>query len=229
MKIKAAIKLLLSKDIKLTKSEYDRIFDKYRNYTMIEQSAYLDNLLLADSIKNLKGDIVECGVWRGGMIAGIAELLGSDRKYHLFDSFEGLPEAKDIDGKLALDYQKNTESERYFDNCKAEIHYANEAMQMAGVNFSCYKGWFENTIPSNKTIENIALLRLDGDWYESTYICLEHFYDKVVPGGIIIIDDYLTWDGCSKAVHDFLSKRKSSSKIRFSPIGVVNISKQENS
>jgi O-methyltransferase len=60
----------------------------------------------------------------------------------------------------------------------------------------------------------IALLRLDGDWYESTMACLDALYDRVVPGGLVIIDDYYTWDGCARAVHDFLSRRGVSARIR---------------
>jgi hypothetical protein len=62
--------------------------------------------------------------------------------------------------------------------------------------------------------EKIAILRLDGDWYESTMTCLAHLYDKVNPGGLIILDDYYMWDGCSKALHDFMSERKLDVKIR---------------
>ena len=60
----------------------------------------------------------------------------------------------------------------------------------------------------------IAVLRLDGDWYGSTMTCLEHLFDKVLPGGIVLMDDYYAWEGCSKAVHDFLSARSATEQIR---------------
>src|SRR5277367_3008793 len=74
------------------------IYRKYRNYTMIPEDSYIRNLKIAKRLKAIPGNIVECGVWRGGMIAGIAEVLGPSREYVLLDSFQGLPPAKEIDG-----------------------------------------------------------------------------------------------------------------------------------
>jgi len=181
---------------------------------MVSPKEYIECLSLVSQFKKIDGCVIECGVWRGGMSAGIADVLGKDRKYYLFDSFEGLPEAKEIDGKSAIDWQKDVKSPGYYDNCKAEMNWAENAMKMSGAkNFELVKGWFNETIPSYKLNEPIAILRLDGDWYESTMTCLEGFFDKVVKGGVIIIDDYYVWDGCAKALHDFLSKHQKSERI----------------
>lgn len=201
------------------------LFEKYRSFTMINEASYLANLQIARKSSKIQGDVVECGVWRGGMIAGIAELLGKEKKYHLYDSFEGLPEAKEIDGKGAIDWQKNTAGDYYFDNCKAEIEFAEKAMNLSGAPFACYKGWFCDTLPSN-TLSQISLLRLDGDWYDSTMDCLKHLFPKVVKGGVVLIDDYHTWDGCSRAVHDYLSSIQSTSRIS-SHKGVAYIIKND--
>jgi hypothetical protein len=76
------------------------------------------------------------------------------------------------------------------------------------------KGWFQKTLPLAKSeVGAIALLRLDGDWYESTMVCLENLYDNVVPGGYVVIDDYGRWEGCRKAVDEFLAKRGLSVKL----------------
>jgi O-methyltransferase len=191
------------------------IFNKFSDFTMIPSGIYMENILLAKQAKNIQGAIVECGVWRGGMSAGIASVLGTDRDYYLYDSYEGLPDAGKHDGQDAIDYQKNTDSENYFDNCTAEISFAQEAMKKAGVsNAKFIKGWFKDTVPHHTPSEKIALLRLDGDWYDSTMECLLHLYDHIVEGGLIILDDYYTWDGCTRAVHDFLSKRNLPSRIR---------------
>jgi O-methyltransferase len=64
-------------------------------------------------------------------------------------------------------------------------------------------------------------LRLDADWYKSTIECLNALYDSISSGGIIIIDDYYTWDGCTKAIHDFLSTRQLNLKIRQTRFGGV--------
>ena len=131
---------------------------------MVSEELYLDNLRLASRVVNVPGDIVECGVWRGGMVAGIAELLGSHRRYWLFDSFEGLPAAREIDGIAAIEWQNNPKGEFYYENCRAEQRYAQQAMQMATSGpVEIIAGWFENTVGS-ANLAKIALLRLDGDW-----------------------------------------------------------------
>jgi O-methyltransferase len=191
------------------------VYEKYKAYTMIDRSSYLTNLGLAREAGKVSGCVVECGVWRGGMSAGIAEVLGPSRDYYLFDSFEGLPPAKEgVDGSSAIKYQAEKTSPYYHDNCRAEIEYATTAMKMSGAtSLQLVKGWFENTVPTFVLDQPIALLRLDGDWYESTMTCLEHFAPRVAPGGLIVIDDYLVWDGCARAVHDYLSKHSLPHRI----------------
>jgi hypothetical protein len=209
------------------KKKYKKIFDKYRDYTMIHEGLYHENLrIIEEKVLDLPGDVVECGVWRGGMSAGIAEVLGVGRNYHLFDSFEGLPDAKEIDGKGAKEYQENKDSEFYFDNCTAEIQFAEKAMSQTGVSYKLIKGWFNETLKRVEPL-NIALLRLDGDWYDSTMDCLVNLYPYVVENGLIIIDDYYQWDGCSRAVHDYLSSIKSISRISDSTYGVCYIIKKD--
>jgi O-methyltransferase len=194
---------------------YVRIYNRFREFTMIPRRAYVQNLQLAAGIAHIPGSIVECGVWRGGMSGGLAQLLGPQRKYYLFDSFEGLPAAKEVDGESALEWQKNTSSPRYFDNCTAPEDFARRAMALSGAqSVEFVKGWFDQTLPAFKSEEPIALLRLDGDWYDSTMVCLENLFDRVAPNGLIILDDYHFWDGCSRAVHDFLSKRSATERIR---------------
>lgn len=196
------------------KKNYLRLFEKYREYTMIPADYFANNLALCHQFKHIEGAVVECGVWRGGMIAGIAELLGNDRKYFLFDSFEGLPAVKEIDGKAAKAWQLDTESPGYHNNCTAEKEFAERAMQLSGVvNCEINQGWFNKTLPGFDATQPIAVLRLDGDWYDSTMDCFQYLYPSVVKGGIIIIDDYYAWDGCSRAVHDYLSTHSLTDRI----------------
>ena len=188
--------------------------DPRRAYTMIPRRAYIANLMAAARVRSIPGCVVECGVWRGGMIAGIAEVLGDSRAYHLFDSFEGLPTAEEIDGPAAVAYQADKTSPRYLDNCRAEEGLAMQAMKMSGVsNFHLHKGWFSDTLPHFQPETPIALLRLDGDWYESTMTCLTNLWDHLAPGAIVLVDDYYTWDGCSRAVHRFLADRQATARI----------------
>jgi len=186
-----------------------------KDYTMIPRKTFLYNLDIINKFKKTKGCIVECGTWRGGMIGGIACMLSKEKEYFLFDSFEGLPLAKEIDGKKAIEWQSNKDGKYYFENCKAEMKFAENAMKISGAkNYKLIKGWFDETLPKFKAESNkIAILRLDGDWYDSTMCCLDNLYPLVVENGIIIIDDYYAWEGCSKAVHDYLSKNNLSVRI----------------
>jgi O-methyltransferase len=187
------------------------IFDRFSDYTRLPKAAYCLNLSLIAAHRNIPGSIVECGVWRGGMSAGMAELLGNEREYYLFDSFEGLPPATAIDGEQALAWQ----AANRVDNCRADDAFAHEAMRLAGATrFHLLKGWFNQTLPDFRPAERIAILRLDADWYSSTAECLNYLYGQVVPGGLIILDDYYAWDGCARAVHDFLSLNQLRDRIQ---------------
>jgi hypothetical protein len=81
------------------------------------------------------------------------------------------------------------------------------------LSFQLIGGWFNETLPEFTPPSPIALLRLDADWYESTIVCLEHLYQHVAPGGITILDDYYLFDGCSRALHDYLSRTSATERI----------------
>lgn len=198
-----------------TRIRFGALYSTFREFTMVPRSMFIDNLRVATLAKDVPGCVVECGVWRGGMSAGIASLLGPSRTYYLFDSFEGLPPAQAIDGSKAIQWQQATDSSAYYDNCSAGEEFAHRAMRQAGArDVHLVKGWFSDTVPGFTPSAPIAVLRLDGDWYESTMTCLEGLYDKVAPGGLVILDDYYSWDGCSRATHDFLSRRSAVERIR---------------
>ena len=191
------------------------IYDNYAAFTMIPRADYILNLQLAEKVESVPGAVVECGVWRGGMIAGMAELLGPSREYVLCDSFQGLPPAEPaLDGRAAVEWQANTDDPEYYDNCSAPEEAARAAMALAPAHRVRFvAGWFDVTLADVRPDGGIALLRLDADWYESTKTCLQQLYDRVVPGGLIVIDDYHTWDGCTRAVHDFLAARRLNARI----------------
>ena len=175
---------------------------------------------------DIPGAIVECGVWRGGMCAALAGLLGPERAYYLLDSFEGLPLADAAkDGDRALAWQGDVASPSYHDNCRAEMAWADQAMARTGApRYTLVKGWFADTLPRFDP-GPIALLRLDADWYESTLECLTALYPRVARDGLILIDDYDTWDGCTRAVHDYLSRHSLAERIRQMPSGTTYIAK----
>jgi len=176
---------------------------------MIPESTYIGNLCIAARATEIPGSVVECGTWRGGMIAGIADVLGRDRRYYLFDSFEGLPPAKEIDGPSALAWQSNTTGVDYFNNCTASEDEARTAMSMSSAkHYEIIKGWFNETLPRVRMAQPIAILRLDADWYDSTKCILANLAPSVTRGGLIVVDDYYTWDGCAQAVNEFAALRK---------------------
>jgi O-methyltransferase len=181
---------------------------------MTPETLYLKTLSLALSRRFVTGCVVECGVWRGGMIAGMAELLGPDRQYFLFDSFEGLPAGEEIDGPGLLAWQAAVDGPNYFNNCTASELEADAAMRTSGVpSYSLVKGWFDETLPKFIPPCPIAVLRLDGDLYSSMRTCLTHLWPRLAPNGIAIIDDYNVWDGCTTAVHEFLQSNSIGTQI----------------
>jgi len=200
---------------------FRRLYRKYRKHTMIPETLYTGNLHVAARVATIQGTIVECGTWRGGMIAGIADVLGSSRHYYLCDSFQGLPPAKEIDGPEALAWQANPSGLTYHNNCTASVDEARSAMAMfPAKNYTILKGWFEETLPTFPP-GPIALLRIDADWYDSTKCILENLAMRVVPRGFIVIDDYHDWEGCTLAVNEFAARYKW--KIRQNHHGVCYI------
>lgn len=167
--------------------------------------------------QKLAGAFVECGVWRGGCIglmAAVAKEFGSRRKIWLFDSFEGLPEPAVEDGLQAHTVAGTSAGDlKPIKQCVGPLeivkHLFFHKLKIDDRDAIFCKGWFQETLPLVKTdVGPIAVLRLDGDWYESTKICLDSLYDQVVPGGFVIIDDYGAWEGCRRAVDEFLKARQ---------------------
>ena len=196
-------------------SRYRAVYRKFRSQTMIPEHFYIRNLELCESASHVQGCVVECGVWRGGMSGGIADLLGQEREYFLFDSFEGLPPPEMIDGPDMIECIRDKTPD-YHDNCVASQEEAERSMQMsAAKRYRIVKGWFDKTIPTFTAPSPIAILRLDGDLYDSTRICLKHLYGQMAEGGIVILDDYDYWEGCARATHDFLAE--FSRNLRHTP------------
>jgi O-methyltransferase len=196
-----------------------RLYRKYHTFTMAGKLKFIENLNLCEPALALDGDIVECGTWRGGISAAMAEVARDKaiaRRSVLFDSFQGLPPPDVVDGAKASAWASDTASPDYYDNCTASEDDARRAMSLSGIeSYRIFAGWFDETL-SLYAAEHpkIAILRLDGDWYRSTMTCLEILYPRVVPGGVVIIDDYGTWEGCTRAVHDYLSRTQRVEPVR---------------
>jgi len=190
------------------------IAERYRQHSMCPRHTFVDNLMIAQRWAPPGGDVVECGVWRGGMIRGLADMLGSDRTYHLFDSFEGLPPAQEIDGQAAIAWQQDTASPLFHDNCSADESHARALFKGSSFDVEFHRGWFEDTIPKYRPGRPISVLRLDCDWYESTMTCLRGLGPHLAPNALVLVDDYYDWDGCARALHDYLAETSSPMRIR---------------
>lgn len=199
-------------------AEAAEIIRKVREYTMTspERLFALIQAVRHVTAASVPGDVVECGVWRGGSMMAAAltlmECSDTQRGLHLFDTFEGMspPTALDVavDGQTAsalLAPPRTADPESPW--CYAGIDDVRAAMRSTGYPSECIhyiQGRVEDTIPANVPAR-ISLLRLDTDWYESTRHELEHLYPLLSPGGVLIIDDYGHWAGCRKAVDEYLS------------------------
>lgn len=187
-----------------------------QNYASLSMAYDLATMIEKDKVA---GAIVECGVWRGGAAAvmgTVADRAKTNRKLWLFDSFEGMPAASKEDvGEDAKLLSKGAISGTLssvgtniasVDEVKALLF---DNLGLKDDNITIVKGWFQDTLPLYRDrIGAIAILRIDGDWYESTKVCIESLYDNVVSAGYIIIDDYGFFPGCKKAVDDFLEHRR---------------------
>jgi O-methyltransferase len=163
----------------------------------------IENCLAAIRKDNIAGDVIETGAWRGGAAIFMKGCLTAwdmnDRTVWVADSFEGLPvpslpEDAGYDFSvakvpiLAVGLEEVQENFRRYDLLDDKVRFL--------------KGWFRDTLHV-APIKNLALLRLDGDLYESTRDSLKALYDKVSPGGFIIVDDFNDFEPCRRAVLDF--------------------------
>jgi hypothetical protein len=167
----------------------------------------------------IEGCFVECGAYRGGCGAVMAQVVRkfkSKRKIWLFDSFKGNPEPTQNDGYRAIADAGNRSSGELecVNICMAtpkEVVRLFYSLKLFSDNIIIKEGWFQDSLPKFKNeIGKIAILRLDCDWYESTKCCLENLFQNVTPGGFVIIDDYGFWEGCKKATDEFLVKANIS-------------------
>ena len=159
---------------------------------------------------NIEGDFFEAGVWRGGASIYLNALnkayCEGNKKVWLADSYEGLPKSS-LPQDLEYDFTKYNELSIPLE----EVVQNFKKYNLLSENVHFLKGWFKDTLP-NATVEKIALLRLDGDLYESTMDILNNLYDKVVSGGYIIVDDYAL-DCCKQAIADFRNNRGITEEI----------------
>jgi O-methyltransferase len=156
--------------------------------------------------EGIPGDLIETGVWRGGsciLMRGVLAAHGDrERRVWVADSFRGLPPP---DGQWQLDARSRLHEVDFLAVPRARVERNFQAYGLLDDRVRFLEGWFEDTLPS-APIEQLAVLRLDGDMYGSTISVLQSLYDKVSPGGFIIVDDYAL-PPCKAAVAEFRATR----------------------
>lgn len=166
-------------------------------------------------IKNdIAGDIVECGVWKGGSMMAVALTLlnlGTKRRLHLFDTFEGMTSPTQVDrsifGQQATQLLEEEDKSHSLTWAYSPLEEVKANLRSTGYDESLItyvKGPVEETIPANAPV-TISVLRLDTDWYASTRHELVHLFPRLSAGGVLIIDDYGHWEGARKAVDEFIA------------------------
>jgi O-methyltransferase len=199
--------------------EFMKIYKKCKSHTMVsvEKSFALYKAVKYVSKNNIYGDFIECGVWRGGqsMLAAFTflNMQDVDRSLWLYDTYSGMAKPSKIDKKTnnttdATKIWKKGNKKGYNEWCYSSLEEVKSNMLSTKypenkINF--IKGKVEKTIPKNIP-QKISILRLDTDFYESTYCELKYLFPLIEKGGVLIIDDYGIWEGSRKAVNQYIKE-----------------------
>jgi O-methyltransferase len=203
-------------------TEWERdLIDATQSTTMTSPERLMALIRAIDYVveQDIPGDVVECGVWRGGSMHAAAKTLvkhaDTRRQLWLYDTFEGMPPPtnRDVDfcgetAEVLLQLHERDDPQGVW--CVSSLpevqrHIESTGYPAAKINYVV--GPVEETL-SQRVPDQISLLRLDTDWYESTRCELEMLFPRLVSGGILIIDDYGHWQGCRQAVDEYFKKRQ---------------------
>lgn len=204
----------LPRDVTLEEADIFRTIEPY-TMTSVERAISLIRAVKYVVENRLAGAFVECGVWRGGSMMAVALTLvnlgETGRSLFLYDTFRGMPPptARDtrFDGRPASELAAAAHEDSWIhayaslDDVARNLASTGYPMQ----NIHCVEGKVEETIPRTAP-EQICVLRLDTDWYESTRHELAHLYPRLVTNGILIIDDYGHWRGAKQATDEYFSE-----------------------
>jgi O-methyltransferase len=192
------------------------IMKEVRSHTLASPARLAETIRAAEYVcdHGIPGAIVECGVWRGGTMMAVALTLrnrGEVRDLYLFDTFEGMSEPTDRDRMLGTDARPIWEANREGDSnawTRAGIEEVRAAMTATGYEPSrirLVKGKVEDTLPAEAP-DQISVLRLDTDFYESTRHEMVELFPRLSTGGVLLLDDYGAWEGAKQAVDEYLAE-----------------------
>ena len=207
--------------------KYPELTKEYENFcnTVFSKSLTLTSLdslkLLAICCeyvkkKKLKGDFVEAGVWRGGSALVAKKILNDGRLHFLYDTYDGMTEPNDFDYRVGATSNQGTKEKWNSLKTESGNKWVAASLDEVVSNFRSHdlyddsvlfvKGDVRETLLIEKNLPtDIALLRLDTDFYDSTLIELKVLWPRLISGGILILDDYGHWDGARRAVDEFFS------------------------
>lgn len=210
---------------------FKEIFEYCRPFTMtsLERMYGLYKATEYIAKSSISGDMVECGVWKGGSAMLVAMTLSkfgcTDKKIYLYDTYEGMTQPSELDvdtkGEKAETFFSKTKKGEGSDWCCSSLEEVRKNMLSTGYpenNLIFVKGKVQDTIP-NKMPSSVAVLRLDTDWYDSTYHEIKHLYPLLAKGGVLVLDDYGFWQGARMAVDKYLQESGNNillNKIDFS-------------
>ena len=219
-----------------------QIIQQVHPYTMTSIERLVGLIMAVEYLNdtNKEGAFVECGVWRGGSMMSAAYTMikqqRNDRHMFLLDTYSGMTQPgaldKDYDDKSAADVlgekKDTTQKDNYW--CVADLGDVKHNVLSTGYpaeKFHFIKGDVRDTLCNVENLPgSIALLRLDTDWYESTRMELEILYPRLIPGGVLIIDDYGHWAGAKKAVDEYFQSKSPGLLCRLDYTGRIMIKPQ---
>lgn len=193
--------------------EFDGVLRIIKPYTMLSEMRLYNLYKMARHIceSGIQGNFVECGVAAGGSSALLAWVIKMyshhPRKLFAFDSFSGMPSPTANDSHSGMDAESTGWGTGTCSAPESSVIQACSKLGVADV-LTTVKGYFQDTLPQIRDwVGMVALLHMDGDWYDSTRTILDNLYDRLVNGAFVQVDDYGYWEGCRKAIHEFMDAR----------------------
>ena len=181
------------------------MYERVQAYTMVNyETIEILERAVREVVKGvISGAMAECGVCKGGCVMAMAYTLmelGQVRDLYLFDTFSGMTKPEEVDGVQSNQLWDTEENWCYASFAEVQANLATTGYPPEKLHYIV--GPVEKTLPEFAP-ENLALVRLDTDWYSSTKHELVHLYPRLSLGGVLIIDDYNAWEGCKKAVDEY--------------------------